>query len=78
MLKKIFTWFTLCLVGMAAQAAKAPAMNDKAVVKAARGLIGRVTPGYEKQYVLEIIPADPQSGEDVFEVDARKGKVVLR
>lgn len=78
MLKKIFTWFTLCLVGMAAQAAKAPAMNDKAVVKAARGLIGRVTPGYEKQYVLEIIPADPQSDEDVFEVDARKGKVVLR
>lgn len=78
MLKKIFTWFTLCLVGMAAQAAKAPAMNDKAVVKAARDLIARVTPGYEKQYVLEVIPADAQSGEDVFEVDARKGKVVLR
>lgn len=78
MLKKIFTWFTLCLVGMAAQAAKAPAMNDKAVVKAARELIARVTPGYEKQYVLEVIPADAQSGEDVFEVDARKGKVVLR
>lgn len=78
MLKKIFTWFTLCLAGMAAQAAKAPAMNDKAVVKAARDLIARVTPGYEKQYVLEVIPADAQSGEDVFEVDARKGKVVLR
>ena len=78
MLKKIFTWFTLCLVGMAAQAAKAPAMNDKAVVKAARELIARVTPGYEKQYVLEVIPTDAQSGEDVFEVDARKGKVVLR
>lgn len=78
MLKKIFTWFTLCLAGMAAQAAKAPAMNDKAVVKAARELIARVTPGYEKQYVLEVIPTDAQSGEDVFEVDARKGKVVLR
>lgn len=78
MLKKIFTWFTLCLAGMAAQAAKAPAMNDKAVVKAARELITRVTPGYEKQYVLEVIPTDAQSGEDVFEVDARKGKVVLR
>lgn len=78
MIKKIFTLLSFFLIGLAARAAQLPAISDKAAVKAARGLIGRVTPGYEKQYVLEIIPADPQSGEDVFEVDARKGKVVLR
>lgn len=78
MIKRIFALLSLCLIGGAVQAAKAPALTDKSTVKAARELIGRVTPGYEKQFILELIPADPKSGEDVFEVDSRKGKVVLR
>ena len=79
MIRKISTLLLLCLFGVSLRAvAVEPASSDKAIVKAARELIGRVTPGYEKQYQLEVIPADPQSGEDVFEIDARKGKVVLR
>lgn len=39
-------------------------------------LIERVTPGYGDQFVLEIIEAE--DGQDVFEVDSRDGKVVLR
>lgn len=77
MTKRIFTWLSLCLISLSAQAAKAP-LKDRAVLKAARELIGRVTPGYEKQYVLEVIPTDPVSGEDVFEIDSHKGQVVLR
>ena len=79
MIRKISTLLLLCLFGVSLRAvAVEPSSSDKAIVKAARALIGRVTPGYEKQYQLEVIPADPQSGEDVFEIDARKGKVVLR
>ncbi len=79
MIRKILFLSFLCLFSATVRAAgKAAAPSDREMTQAARELIGRVTPGYEKQYVLEIIPADPQSGEDVFEVDFRKGKVVLR
>lgn len=89
MIKKVLLLLSLSLLLGAVQTAQIQAAqavpasrqasaNPKAIVKAARELIGRITPGYEKQYVLEIIPADPQSGEDIFEVDSRNGKVVLR
>lgn len=51
--------------------------SDKAAIQAARNLIGRITPGYENQFQLEIIPADA-SGEDVFEISSKGNKVVLR
>lgn len=81
-MKKLFVLWACCLLGCSVvSAANAPASsrtNDKATLRAARALIGRVTPGYEKQYVLETLSADPASGEDVFEIDSRNGKVVLR
>lgn len=46
-------------------------------IKATRDLIGRITPGYEKQYTLEVIPS-AANGNDRFEIDRGKGKVVLR
>lgn len=46
-------------------------------IEAAYALIERVTPGYGGQYLLELIPAS-EEGEDVYEVDACDGKVVLR
>lgn len=79
MIRRILFLSLLCLFSATVRAAgKATAPSDRGTIKATRELIGRVTPGYEKQYILETIPADPQSGEDVFEVDVRKGKVVLR
>lgn len=41
-----------------------------------RGLIGRITPGHAKEFVVETIVAP--AGENVFEVAARDGKIVLR
>ncbi|WP_455614405.1 alpha-N-acetylglucosaminidase [Bacteroides congonensis] len=46
-------------------------------IRAAYGLIERVTPGYSKQFVLELIPAG-KDGQDVYEIDGKKGKVILR
>ena len=40
------------------------------------GLIERVAPGHEKEFVVETIAAP--DGENVFEVEARGGKIVLR
>ncbi len=45
-------------------------------VRAARGLVARVLPAQAKSFVLETIPADV--GRDVFEIESRDGKVVLR
>lgn len=45
-------------------------------VDAAYDLIERVTPGYGKQFKLEIIKSD--NGSDVYEIDKKDGKVVLR
>lgn len=45
-------------------------------VKAAYSLIERITPGYGKQFRLEIIA--PENGNDVYEIDRKGNKVVLR
>ena len=45
-------------------------------IEAAYALIERVTPGYGDQYQLELIPAAGE--EDVYEIEAVEGKVVLR
>lgn len=78
-MKKLWILLSFSLLSCTAVSAANDKTNDKAALKAARALIGRVTPGYERQYVLERIPADPATGEDVFEIDSdKKGKVVLR
>lgn len=46
-------------------------------IEAAYDLIERVTPGYGEWYQLELIPP-AESGEDVYEIDAHDGKVILR
>ncbi len=40
------------------------------------GLIERIAPGHAKDFIVETIPAP--AGEDVFEVGAQDGKIVLR
>jgi len=45
-------------------------------VVAARGVLERLLPGYADRFVLETIPAE--AGRDVFEIDHRDGKIVLR
>lgn len=78
-MKKIILMATVCLLWcMCWQVGATPARDERAMIRAARDLIGRVTPGYEKQFALEIIPADTARGEDVFEIDSRKGKILLR
>ena len=45
-------------------------------IQAAYDLIERVTPGYGRQFRLELIP--PVDGQDAYEIDSDGGKVVLR
>ena len=45
-------------------------------VSGVRGLISRVMPDHAAQVACEIIPAD--GGRDVFEIESRDGRVVLR
>lgn len=45
-------------------------------IEAAYALIERVTPGYGKQFVLELIP--PEHGMDVYEIVPQDGRIVLR
>jgi alpha-N-acetylglucosaminidase len=43
---------------------------------AAAGLVARLLPGQAGRFVIEVIPADPEG--DVFELETRAGRVVLR
>jgi alpha-N-acetylglucosaminidase len=45
-------------------------------VKVVYDLIERVTPGYGRQFALELMAQD--GGKDVYEIASRKGKVLLR
>ncbi|HVU26324.1 MAG TPA: alpha-N-acetylglucosaminidase [Verrucomicrobiae bacterium] len=53
-----------------------PAMAVESAGSAARGLIGRLLPGYEDEIAYEIIPAD--NGHDVFEIETCANRLVLR
>ncbi|MGD0745400.1 MAG: alpha-N-acetylglucosaminidase [Verrucomicrobiota bacterium] len=69
--KRIFTiglFAALLCPGLPACAAEADA--------AVRGLIERIAPGHGRDFVVETIAAP--AGENVFEVEARGGKIVLR
>jgi alpha-N-acetylglucosaminidase len=45
-------------------------------VEAARGVVGRIVPEHAHHFVLEEIAAE--NGSDIFEIESRDGKVVLR
>ena len=45
-------------------------------VEAARGLLRRLLPAHADRFVLEAIP--PDAGRDVFEIESRGGRIVLR
>lgn len=49
---------------------------DAVIVKGARALIERMTPQHSDQFSIEVIPAE--KGHDVFELDGKAGKVILR
>lgn len=66
-MKKLILLF-LCAVQLAAYGNKP--------TKAAYDLIERIIPGYGKQFRLEIIA--PENGNDVYEIDRKGNKVVLR
>ena len=57
-------------------AAVASANEPNAAGTAVRGLIERIAPGHASDFIIEEIPAP--AGQNVFEVDSRDGKIVLR
>jgi len=69
--QRIFTFgFVAALI---CGALPAPATEDDRVV---RGLIERIAPAHGRDFVIETIPAS--ANENVFEVEARNGKIELR
>ena len=50
--------------------------TENATIAAAHSLIGRLIPEAANQFVVETIPAD--NSQDVFEIESRDGKIVLR
>ncbi len=50
--------------------------NRVAANDSAAALIKRVVPGYADQFIVESIA--PENGKDVFEIESRAGKIVLR
>ena len=50
--------------------------GQQATIRAAEALIARVVPDAAQHFVVETIP--PENGQDVFEVESRKDKIVLR
>jgi alpha-N-acetylglucosaminidase len=57
--------------------AQSPTVSQpQPAVQAAQALIGRLLPKHTSQFILDIIPAD--QGKDVFEIESKDGKVVLR
>src|SRR5205085_3792969 len=58
-------------------AAFTPASGQRPVdIRAASALIERVVPGHSRDFVVEAIP--DSAGLDVFEVDARANRIILR
>lgn len=67
-MKKLFvTWvFTLSIHGLHAQ------LN----IAASKALLGRMVPAHAREFYIE--PVLPENGKDVFEVESRGHKIVLR
>lgn len=73
-MKQIITVFFLALFGIGFP--QLSLGSNKSKIKAAYDLIERVTPGYGKQFRLELI--EPVNGQDAYEITSAKGKVILR
>ena len=75
----MFCWFwVFCGLqprGLAADVV-VDAKQAQATRAAAQALISRVVPSQARQFVCDVIP--PENGKDVFEVESRDGKIVLR
>lgn len=67
LLRKLIVFFALSVVAVAAATPQE---------QAALALINRVVPGNASRFVCEFIPAE--EGRDVFEIESRDGKIVLR
>jgi alpha-N-acetylglucosaminidase len=60
----------------AASGSDHPILEKSNPVAATRELIGRILPEHVSAFICEEIPQD--AGRDVFEIDARDGKIILR
>ncbi len=63
-------------IALAEPAGRPPAPDSAATSRAATGLIKRLVPAHASDFAVEVIP--PAEGQDVFEVESRGGKIVLR
>ena len=52
------------------------APNEKEIIASARGLLGRVVPRVAEKFEIEVISSADNA--DVFELDSRNGRIVLR
>lgn len=83
-LPTLVTTFVLALPTMNAQteapkrsvAGSGDSASATAAATAARDLVGRVLPDHAAAFTCEVIPQE--GGGDVFEVEARDGKIILR
>ncbi|WP_263417685.1 alpha-N-acetylglucosaminidase [Terriglobus albidus] len=75
------------IIGSAAAFAVAPklfraatphvaALEEKDIIATARGLLGRVVPNVADKFDIEVV--SPENGADVFGLDSRNGRIVLR
>lgn len=70
------SFFLLVMILLVAGSLRASENTADAATVAARSLVERLLPGHTQQFVLETIA--PDNGRDVFEVESRDGKIVLR
>ena len=75
MVSGLLTLMTLPTILIASPASRGAA-SGLLDVQAAAALVGRVVPGRAASFVIEGMPAE--QGRDVFEVESRDGRVVLR
>ena len=68
--------FWLLLAGGSIQAAASEAGEAVSPEAAARGVLERLIPEHADHFFLEVIPRENE--RDVFEIDSRDGKIVLR
>jgi alpha-N-acetylglucosaminidase len=67
----------LAIVAVCALLCQSSALGDP--IGSVTALIGRLLgPSYETAFVLEVIPSDNRTGNDVFELDFSGGKPVIR
>jgi alpha-N-acetylglucosaminidase len=72
----ILLWLiSVAIEGWGAEVKSEPGLPSSAT-EVGRALVGRVLPQHAAEFVIEAIP--PQDGADVFELESRGGRIVLR